>query len=44
VADRLATWRDEGADVYAYFNNDWHGAAVVDAEWLRDRLLRTAAR
>ena len=44
VADRLATWRDEGADVYAYFNNDWHGAAVVDAEWLRDRLLETAAR
>ena len=44
VADRLATWRDEGADVSAYFNNDWHGAAVVDAEWLRDRLLRTAAR
>ena len=41
VAERLATWRDEGCDVYAYFNNDWHGAAVADAEWLRDRLLAT---
>ena len=39
VAKRLAAWRDEGCDVYAYFNNDWHGAAVADAKWLRDRLL-----
>jgi uncharacterized protein YecE (DUF72 family) len=38
VADRLADWRDEGVDVYAYFNNDWHGEAVRDAAWLRDRL------
>jgi uncharacterized protein YecE (DUF72 family) len=38
VADRLGAWVDEGADVYAYFNNDWYGNAVVDAEWLRDRL------
>src|SRR5438093_2420760 len=38
VAKRLAAWRDDGCDVYAYFNNDWHGAAVEDAKWLRDRL------
>src|SRR6266542_3284799 len=38
VAKRLAGWRDDGCDVYAYFNNDWHGAAVEDAKWLRDRL------
>jgi uncharacterized protein YecE (DUF72 family) len=38
VAERLGGWADEGADVYAYFNNDWYGNAVVDAEWLRDRL------
>ncbi len=30
---------DGGRDVYAYFNNDWHGAAVQDAAMLR-RLLR----
>ena len=38
VADRLGAWLDEGCDVYAYFNNDFHGAAVDDATWLRDRL------
>ena len=38
VADRLAAWRSEGTDVYAYFNNDYEGHAVVDALWLRDRL------
>ena len=37
-AERLAAWLDEGCDVYAYFNNDWHGHAVTDAEWLRARL------
>jgi uncharacterized protein YecE (DUF72 family) len=40
TADRLAAWIDDGHDVYAYFNNDWHGAAVLDAQWLRDRLTR----
>ncbi len=40
VADRLGAWADEGTDVHAYFNNDWHGNAVADAEWLRDRLRR----
>jgi uncharacterized protein YecE (DUF72 family) len=38
VAERLGGWLDEGSDVYAYFNNDWHGAAVADARWLADRL------
>ncbi len=38
VADRLSGWLDEGVDVFAYFNNDWHGAAVDDAAWLRDHL------
>ncbi|MGE0878864.1 MAG: DUF72 domain-containing protein [Acidimicrobiia bacterium] len=38
--DRWATRVDAllaaGNDVYAYFNNDWHGAAVDDARLLRD--------
>jgi uncharacterized protein YecE (DUF72 family) len=38
VADRLQRWLDDGIDVYAYFNNDYHGHAVTDATWLRDRL------
>ena len=38
VADRLGAWLDEGCDVHAYFNNDFDGAAVADATWLRDRL------
>jgi uncharacterized protein YecE (DUF72 family) len=42
VAQRLATWRSEGTDVYAYFNNDYEGHAVVDAEWLRTRLAELA--
>jgi len=37
-AARLRRWLDEGVDVYAYFNNDWHGHAVADAHWLRARL------
>jgi uncharacterized protein YecE (DUF72 family) len=36
-AARLAAWRARG-DVYAYFNNDWHGHAVTDALWLKERL------
>lgn len=39
-ASRLAQWADEGADVYAYFNNDIGGAAVRDATWLSQRLVR----
>jgi uncharacterized protein YecE (DUF72 family) len=40
-AERLGEWLDEGVDVYAYFNNDFHGDAVVDAQWLRARLSPT---
>jgi len=29
---------DGGRDVYAYFNNDWHGNAVNDATILRAQL------
>jgi uncharacterized protein YecE (DUF72 family) len=43
VADRLEQWLAEGADVYAYFNNDIGAAAVADARWLRDRLAARAA-
>ena len=38
-AEKLQPLLDGGCDVYAYFNNDWHGAAVQDAAMLR-RLLR----
>jgi uncharacterized protein YecE (DUF72 family) len=42
LADRLGSWLDEGVDVYAYFNNDYNGDAVRDAQWLRARLSRGA--
>jgi uncharacterized protein YecE (DUF72 family) len=42
VARRLQAWIDEGTDVYAYFNNDYEGHAVRDAEWLRGRLVGAA--
>jgi len=35
---QLQEWLDEGTDVYVYFNNDYCGHAVTDAEWLRARL------
>lgn len=38
VADRLRPWLDAGRDVYAYFNNDREGFAVVNALSLRSRL------
>jgi uncharacterized protein YecE (DUF72 family) len=37
-AERIAAWRDQGADVYAYFNNDWEAFAPRNAAALR-RLL-----
>ncbi len=37
-ADRLAPLLQQGQDVYAYFNNDWYGHAVTDAEFLREQL------
>ena len=36
-AGRIEAWR-ERIDVYAYFNNDWHGFAVKNGRWLRSRL------
>jgi uncharacterized protein YecE (DUF72 family) len=44
TAERLASWMDTGADVYAYFNNDFHAHAVEDASWLRERLVSAAPR
>jgi uncharacterized protein YecE (DUF72 family) len=48
-ADRLRPWAaalanelDHGHDVYCYFNNDYHGHAVTDAQWLRSELDRSA--
>ncbi len=38
VAARLAGWLAAGIDVYAYFNNDYDGHAVRDAQWLRAAL------
>jgi uncharacterized protein YecE (DUF72 family) len=37
-ARRLEEWLDDGHDVFAYFNNDYDGHAVLDAEWLRHKL------
>jgi len=38
AADRVAAWAEQGVDAYCYFNNDFHGAAVADAEWFRARV------
>jgi uncharacterized protein YecE (DUF72 family) len=38
AAARLREWAGAGVDVFAYFNNDFGGAAVADAQWLRHRL------
>lgn len=37
-ADRIREWQGMGRDVYAYFNNDWGGNAVRNAETLRGLL------
>jgi uncharacterized protein YecE (DUF72 family) len=37
-AQRIARWRDDGLDVYAYFNNDWEGFAPRNAKLLRELL------
>jgi uncharacterized protein YecE (DUF72 family) len=34
-ARRLGDWLRTGVDVFAYFNNDFHGDAAQDAQWLR---------
>lgn len=38
IAERLTGWLAEGTEVYAFFNNDYDGHAVVDAETLRGLL------
>jgi uncharacterized protein YecE (DUF72 family) len=40
ATSRIEGWIDDGHDVYAYFNNDYLGAAVEDATWLARRLGR----
>jgi uncharacterized protein YecE (DUF72 family) len=37
-ARRIASWRDEGLDVYVYFNNDVEGFAVKNARMLKRML------
>jgi len=37
-ADRVGEWAGSGRDVFVYFNNDWEGFAVENAEQLRDAL------
>lgn len=37
-ADRMREWLGQGRDVYAYFNNDWDGHAVHNAQALRRQL------
>jgi len=37
-ARQLREWLRAGVDVFAYFNNDFHGDAVQDAQWLRAHL------
>jgi uncharacterized protein YecE (DUF72 family) len=37
--ERIAVWRDEGRDVFAYFDNDVEGAAPLDAQALKARLI-----
>lgn len=34
---RIAAWRAR-REVYAYFNNDWEGLALVNALWLKQHL------
>jgi uncharacterized protein YecE (DUF72 family) len=43
-ADLLARWLGQGYDVFAYFNNDYHGDAVHDARWLEQRLEPVATK
>jgi len=40
AARRMEEWLEAGVDVYAYFNNDYEGHAVADAQWLRAKLER----
>jgi uncharacterized protein YecE (DUF72 family) len=44
MAERLTGWLDQGTDVFAYFNNDYDGHAMADAQWLRTELSGLPAR
>lgn len=35
---RIRAWNREGRDVYVYFNNDWKGYAVQNAEYVQTHL------
>jgi len=37
-AERIAGWRDDEIDVYAYYNNDWEGFAVRNGLRLKELL------
>ncbi len=37
-AERIREWEAQGRDVWAYFNNDWEGNAVRNAETLKGML------
>jgi uncharacterized protein YecE (DUF72 family) len=37
-ADRMREWQQTGRDVFAYFNNDWEGTAVRNADRLKSLL------
>jgi uncharacterized protein YecE (DUF72 family) len=37
-ADRMREWQQMGRDVFAYFNNDWEGTAVRNADTLKGLL------
>ena len=37
-ADRIREWAGQGCDVFAYFNNDWHGNALRNADTLKNVL------
>jgi uncharacterized protein YecE (DUF72 family) len=36
---RVGTWAVDGLDTYTYFNNDYEGHAVADAQWFRSKLV-----
>lgn len=44
VAARARSWRDEGRAVWAFFNNDGEGRAVLDATTLRDLVVPRGTR
>jgi len=37
-AEWLEARRDDGLDVFVYFNNDWEGYAIRNGLWLKERL------